>query len=175
MDAAQPGKTRGLKERALEELKVYWITTLYLWLFLGLFTVYRRLVVAETGATYLHYGIALIEALIIAKVVLIGRMFSFSRRYEDRALIVSVLYKSLLFGALVMLFGLVEHMVVGWFHGKGLFGGLQEIEALGGYELAARVVTLMVAFLPFFAFWELGRVIGMKKLADIFFKRPEPA
>ena len=118
------GTAHGLKERAMEELKVYWIVTLYLWVFLGLFTVYRRLVVAETGASYLHYGIALIEALVIAKVVLIGKMFGFSRRFEDRALIVPVIYKSVLFGLLVLLFGVVEHLVVGWFHRQGLLGGL---------------------------------------------------
>ena len=114
MQAGEAGKARGLKERALEELKVYWIITLYLWLFLGLFTVYRRLVVAETGTAYLHYGIALIEAMVIAKVVLIGRLFGFSRRFEERALIVPVSYKSVLFGLLVMLFGVVEHLVAGW-------------------------------------------------------------
>lgn len=172
MDAAQPGKTRGLKERALEELKVYWITTLYLWLFLGLFTVYRRLVVAETGATYLHYGIALIEALIIAKVVLIGRMFGFTRRFEDRALVVPVIYKSILFGLLVMLFGVVEHLVDGWIHKQGLLSGLHQIASVGAYELGARALMLIVAFVPFFAFAELGRVLGMHKLSAMFFGRP---
>ncbi len=66
-----------LRQRLREELKTYWIITLYLWLFLGLFTVYRRLVLAETGTPYLHYGLALVEAMIIAKVVLVGRMLGF--------------------------------------------------------------------------------------------------
>jgi hypothetical protein len=169
MAGEEPGKARGLKERAIEELKVYWIITLYLWLFLGLFTVYRRLVVAETGTVYLHYGIALIEAMVIAKVVLIGRMFGFSRRFEERALIVPVLYKSALFGLLVMLFGVVEHLVTGWIHKQGLLGGLREMASVGVYELAARALMLIVAFVPFFAFAELGRVLGMKKLAAMFF------
>jgi hypothetical protein len=169
MSGDESGKARSFKERALEELKVYWIITLYLWLFLGLFTVYRRLVVAETGTVYLHYGIALIEAMVIAKVVLIGRMFGFSRRFEERALIVPVLYKSALFGLLVMLFGVVEHLVTGWIHKQGLLGGLREMASVGVYELAARALMLIVAFVPFFAFAELGRVLGMKKLAAMFF------
>lgn len=172
MAGDEAGHARGLKERALEELKVYWIITLYLWLFLGLFTVYRRLILAETGTVYLHYGFALVEAMIIAKVVLIGRMFGFSRRFEDRTLIVPVLYKSIVFGLLVMLFGLIEHLVVGWFHKQGLVGGLREIAELGVYELAARVLMMMVAFVPFFAFAELGRVLGMKKLVAMFFSKP---
>ena len=160
-----------LKERAIEELKLFWIITLYLWVFLGSFTVYRRLIVAETGATYLHYGIALIEALVIAKVILIGKMFGFSRRFEDMPLIVPVLYKSVLFGMLVLLFGVIEHLVEGWFHKQGLVGGFRDIDELGAYELGARVLMLVVAFVPFFAFAEIGRVLGAQKLAAMFFSK----
>jgi hypothetical protein len=163
----------GLKERAIEELRLFWIIALYLWMFLGSFTIYRRLIIAETGAAYLHYGIALIEALIIAKVILIGKLFGFSRRFEDKPLIVPVLYKSILFGALVLLFGIVEHVVEGWFHKQGVVGGLREIDNLGVYELGARVLMLIVAFVPFFAFSEIGRVIGPQKLAALFFAKRE--
>jgi hypothetical protein len=156
-------KTAALKARAIEEFKVFWVTALYLWVFLGSFTVYRRLIVAELGVAYLHYGIALIEALVIAKVILIGRMFGFSRRFEDKPLIVPVLYKSLLFGLFVLFF------VEGWVHKQGMLGGLHDIGELGTYELTARVLMLMVAFVPFFAFWEIGRVLGMQKLQSMFF------
>jgi hypothetical protein len=162
-------KTAALKARAIEEFKVFWVTALYLWVFLGSFTVYRRLIVAELGVAYLHYGIALIEALVIAKVILIGRMFGFSRRFEDKPLIVPVLYKSLLFGLFVLFFGVAEHVVEGWVHKQGMLGGLHDIGELGTYELTARVLMLMVAFVPFFAFWEIGRVLVMLKLQSMFF------
>jgi hypothetical protein len=173
MEVHKPARATGLKARALEELKVFWVSALYLWVFLGSFTVHRRLVLAETGVTYLHYGIALIEALIIAKVILIGRMFGFSRKFEDKPLIVPVLYKSILFGLFVLLFGVVEHLVEGWFHKLGLLGGLYDIREIGAYELGARVLMLIVAFVPFFAFWEIGRVLGMPKLAAMFFSRSD--
>lgn len=166
---------RSLKERALEELKVYGVITLYLWLFLGCFAVYRRLVLAETGVSYLHYGVALIEAMVIAKVVLIGRLFGFSRRFEERALIVPVLYKSAVFALLVVGFAIVEHLVEGWIHGRGLLDGLRAIAAEGVYEIGARMLTLTVAFVPFFAFYELGRVLGMGRLAGMFFSKPAAA
>ena len=162
-----------LKERAVQEFKLFWVIALYLWLFLGSFTIYRRLIVDETGAAYLHYGIAVIEALVIAKVVLIGKMFGFSRRFEDQPLILPVLYKSILFGILVMLFGVVEHLVEGWVHKQGLWGGLRALGELGAYELGARSLMLIVAFVPFFAFWEIGRVLGAQKLAAMFFAKRE--
>src|SRR5215831_6302173 len=167
MEGEKPTKHAELKERAVEEFRVFGMTALYLWVFLGSFTVYRRLVLAETGVTYLHYGIALIEALIIAKVVLIGKMFGFTRRFEDKPLIVPVLYKSILFVILVLLFGIVEHLIEGWFREQGLVAGLREIGDLGAYELGARVLMLIVAFVPFFAFWEVGRVLGPGKLAAL--------
>lgn len=164
----------GLKKRIIDELKLFWLIALYLWVFLGSFTVYRRLILAESGITYLHYGFAVVEALVIAKVILVGRLFGFSRRFEDAPLIAPVLYKSILFGMLVMLFGVVEHMVDGWLHGKGVVGGLRDLGAISAYELGARVLMLIAAFIPFFAFWELGRVLGAQKLAALFFDRRAP-
>jgi hypothetical protein len=169
----EPGAKTNLKQRAIEELKLFWIIAFYLWVFLGSFTVYRRLIIAETGVAYLHYGIALIEALVIAKVILIGKMFGFSRRFEDQPLIIPVLYKSILFAILVLLFGVAEHLVEGWFRKQGLVGGLREIGDLGDYELAARVLMLVIAFVPFFAFAEIGRVLGAQRLAAMFFSKRE--
>lgn len=169
------GAKASLKERAIEEFKIYWIVAFYLWLFLGSFTIYRRLVLAETGSAYLHYGIALVEALVIAKVVLIGNMFGFSRRFEDRPLIFPVLYKSILFGVLVVLFGVVEHLVDGLIHKEGLAGGVRRMAEIGGDEFAARALILIVAFVPFFAFSEIGRVLGVDKLAAMFIGKREAA
>jgi hypothetical protein len=51
---------------------------------------------------------------------------------------------------------------------------LEELSLSGpaGYEKLARVVLITVAFLPFFGFYELGRVLGEGKLLEIFFRRP---
>lgn len=164
----------GLKERMIEEFKLFWIIALYLWIFLGSFTIYRRLIIAETGTAYLHYGVALIQALVIAKVVLIGKMFGFSRRFEDKPLMVPVLYKSMLFVILVLVFGVIEHVIEGFVHKQGLMGGIHGIAELGAHELGARVLMLFIAFVPFFAFAEIGRVVGAQKLAALFFAKREP-
>jgi len=100
-------------------------------------------------------------------------MFGFSRRFEDQPLIIPVLYKSILFAILVLLFGVAEHLVEGWFRKQGLVGGLREIGDLGDYELAARVLMLVIAFVPFFAFAEIGRVLGAQRLAAMFFSKRE--
>jgi hypothetical protein len=162
-----------LEAKAKEELKAFLLVALYLWVFFASFTVYRRLIMAETGVSYLHYGFALIEALIIAKVILIGNLFGFSRRFQDRPLIVPVIYKSFMFGGLVLLFALAEHIVEGWFHGEGLVGGLRELLSVGTYELAARALILIVALVPLFAFTEIARVLGPGALPAMFFAEGE--
>lgn len=171
MENTGHAETKSLKERAIEEFKAYWVITVYLWLFLGSFTIYRRLILAETGVPYLHYGVALIEAMIIAKVVLIGRIFGFTRRFDHMPLIVPVLYKSLMFALLVMAFGLLEKTVEGLIHREGVLAGLQKVAEVGRYEIGARTVMLTVALVPFFAFSELGRVMGLSRLGAMFFAR----
>ncbi len=173
MQASDPEHAQSLKQRALEEFKTYWLITLYLWLFLGCFTVYRRLVLAETGVPYLHYGIALFEAMLIAKVVLIGRVFGFTRRFDAGPLIAPVAYKSVIFALLVMLFGVVERLVAGWIDKQGLLAGLHEIAAVGAHEIGARALMLTVAFVPFFAFSEVSRVLGKQRLWAMFFLRQD--
>ena len=161
-----------LKEKALEELKAFWLIALYLFIFFGSFTVYRRLVLATSGITYLNYGIALIQALIIAKVILIGKAFALGRQFENRPLIVPVLFKSGLFAGLAILFGILERIVEGLFHHKSIADIFTELVATDWHEYAGRALILVVSFVPFFAFWEIGRVIGMRKSASIFFSRP---
>jgi hypothetical protein len=159
------------KAKAIHEFKVFWIIAIYLFVFLGLFTIYRRLVVAETGGAYLHYGIALVQALVIAKIVLVGRMLSISRVHDDKPLIYPVLYKSILFAGLVVVFGVIERLVEAWIHHEGVGGGLDKIVDLGLDEFFARLMLLVVSFVPFFAFWELGRLLGMDRLVALFFSK----
>jgi hypothetical protein len=168
---SESGGRPSLKERAVEELKAFWLIALYLALFLSALTFYRRLILAEFGVTYLHYGIAVVEALIIAKVILIGKALRVGGRSEGSPLIVSVIVKSISFGALVLLFGILEHVVEGLLHKKDWQEILHSLVEVGIYELLARMLMMIVAFIPFFAFWEIGRVIGPRKLSGLFFSK----
>jgi hypothetical protein len=168
-------KLASVKEKALEEFKLFWIIALYLWLLFGAFMAYRRLVLAEFGVTYLNIGFAVVQALIIGKVILIGDAFKLGRRFEDGPLVYSVLWKALIFSLFVMTFGVLEHVVEGLFHKESARDIALRIVGIGKDELAARTLMLIAAFVPFFAFWELGRVVGREKLAALFFSRRKAA
>ena len=164
-----------VKKKVREGIESYLIITAYLWVALGSFTIYRRLVLAETGISYLHYGIALVEAMIIAKVVLIGRVFGYGRRFEDAPLTWPVLYKAVMFALLVLGFAVVEHIVSAWYHAKGIQGVFESVAAVKLSEVGARVLLLTVTLVPFFAFWEVARVLGPDRMRALFTTRREEA
>ncbi len=116
----------------------------------------------------MNYTFAIINALVIAKVILIGQMVRIGRHAETRPLYQSVLLKSLIFGMLVFLFHLLEEFVKRLYHHLPAGTVLREMD----YEvLLARSIIVLCAFIPLFAFRELRRVLGEEKLHTLFFTR----
>jgi hypothetical protein len=172
-------KDANWKHRLRRELVRYWTNFLYLAVFFGAFAWYRRLILAEYQISYLHYGVAVIEALVMAKIILIGDALGLSRGLANRPLILATLLKSLIFTVFVGVFGICEHEIGGLLEGKGPLGGLHELIRVGKDELLARCLITFFAFIPFFAFGELKTVLGEGKLFGWFFRarpsEPEPA
>ena len=163
-------KKTDLKARLLEESRTLLLVWVYLALLLGCFTTYRRVLMAEYHMSYFRYGYSIVEALVIAKVIVLGRFLGFGERYRDRPLIMPTLYKALGFSLLVLAFSVLEHMIVGSWHGKSPAKVLDEVTNQAVWEILVRVMVLFIALLPLFAVWETGRVLGEGKLFDLFFK-----
>jgi len=161
----------GWKQRAVHETVEYGINVLYLAIVFGLFAWYRRLILAEYQISYLHYGVAIVEALVLAKVILIGDMLGLSGAVKDKPLIYPTVYNSVVFSIFVGLFGILEHTIGGWLRGKGLVGGLIELWDEGRYELLARCLVIFFLFIPFFAVKELRRTLGEGRLGNLFFRK----
>ena len=164
-------KKGSLKEKVVHEVVEYWVNVCYLALVFAAFTQYRRFLLAALDITYTNYWVAVIEALILAKVVMIGDVLRLGRRLEHKPLIYSTLLKTVVFSLFVGAFTLIEHAIKGLWKGKGLTGGLVELLGKGHHELLAGCLVTFVAFIPFFAFRELGRVLGDGKIWDLFFLR----
>jgi hypothetical protein len=165
------------KEKAIEEFKELWIIALFLAVFFVSFTYYRRMVLAEAGVSYLHYGVAVVQAFVIAKFVMIGKVLGLHKLFGRGPLIVSVIARAIVFAVLVIVFGAIEHVVDGLVHKKdwaSIVHGLPE----GGVDgLFARTIMLVITFIPFFAFWEIGQVLGRGELIALFFsnrRAPSP-
>src|SRR5690349_9578287 len=109
-----------LKQRLAHEFLRYWINVAYLAVFFGVFELYRKLVLAEHGINYVHYGAALIEALVLAKIILIGDAIGLNRGFENKPLIFPTLHKTIVFSLFVGLSAIGEHLVEGKFQGSSL-------------------------------------------------------
>jgi len=164
-------KKKDWKKILFHEMVEYWINVCYLTLVFAAFTMYRRLLLAAYDITYTNYGVAVIEALVLAKVIMIGEVVRLGRGLEDKPLIYPTLYKTAIFTLFVALFTLIEHAIKGLWQGKGLAGGLVEFLEKGTHEILANSLVVFVAFIPFFGVKELGRILGQEKIRALFFKR----
>jgi hypothetical protein len=162
--------TAGWKQKFIAEMIEYGLMVVYLACFFGVFTWYRRFILAAYAISYMHYGVSLLEALVLAKVILIGEVLRLGRRLDDKPLMVPTLYKALVFSLWVGVFGVLEHIIGGLLRKQGLAGGVEELMRTGKYELLARCLVMFVAFIPFFAFKELERVLGEGKIRTLFFR-----
>jgi len=170
MDARQKEKN-GWKQKLFREMIEYWLNVLYLTVFFGVFTSYRRIILAHYDISYLNYGISLIKALVLAKVIMIGGMLHLGRSLESKPLIYPTLYKTFAFTVWVLLFAVVESAARGFLQGKGLDGALDHLLSEGIYEFFAKLMVVFFAFIPFFAMKELARALGRGKMSELFFQK----
>jgi hypothetical protein len=112
-------KKRNWKKILFEEMVEYWINVAYLAVIFAAFTWYRRFLLAAYDITYTDYGVAVIEALILAKVIMIGAVFRLGRGLEHKPLIYPTLQKTVVFTIFVAVFTLMEHAIKGLWAGRG--------------------------------------------------------
>jgi hypothetical protein len=160
-----------LRTRMVHESRAAVVIFAHLALLFGAFTTYRRILMAEYHIGYLRYGYALFEALVLTKLILVGRFLRLGERFHDRPLILAVLYKTLWFSLLVLLFSVLEHVAVNLWDGKGAASALDEIARNSMAEALSKLIVVVTAFVPLFALLEVGRVFGEGKLFELFFTR----
>ena len=160
-----------LTEKLRHELIEYAFNVAYLTAVFVAFTQYRRFLLAEYSIIYTNYWLALIGALILGKVIMIGSVFRLGRWLEEKPLIFPTIYKALIFSVFILVFRVVEYAIEGLLHGDGLAAALGEFFAQKGIdEVLANSLVVLVALIPFFAVKELGRVLGRERVAALFFR-----
>jgi len=167
--------TRDIKQKVAHEVVEYWVNFVYVAFFLVAFTWYRRLVLAEYHIVYMHYWFPVIEAAVLAKVIIIGDLLRLGRRMDQQPLIIPTLYRTVVFSLWIAGFNLLEATLRGLLHRQGLRGGLEELANKDWHEWLAGCVVSFVAFIPFFAFKQLELVLGKDRLRPLFWRRRAPA
>jgi hypothetical protein len=149
----------------IEAKKLLWIFA-YLWVLLGLFALHKSVVLG--APSFYHQGFAIINALVLAKIIFFAEEFHVADELKDRPLIYPVVYRSAVFALILTVFHLLEEMLAGLWKGKTV------VESLSGKSLLEIVIVAVIMFIvlmPFFALREIGRDVGDDKLFEQFFLR----
>ena len=162
MSSAHPG----LKQKAKHELREMLQISLYLAFFFCALAVYDMLLLRQYSVDYMTFGFALINALVITKVIMIGEYAKLGRMHENRPLLVSAVWKASIFGLLVYAFHIVEEAIKRLIHGGEVNTIPREIHF---DQLAARSIVVFCIFVPLFGFREIRRVMGEKEFRKLVF------
>jgi hypothetical protein len=163
-------RTTGAKQKLVHELRQLVGIFLYLSGFFMVFKLYTKLILEQYEISYFEYGLTMLKSLALAKIILTGEALRLGEMSRSRRLIVSTLYNAVVFSAFAVAFEILEHIVLGWFRGKYPAEVFAEILDKRWPHLLAMMMVVFLAFIPFFAFREMGRALGGTKLYDLFFR-----
>jgi hypothetical protein len=162
------GKT--LKEKAYHEFKEVLFITLYLWAFLGMFVLYKSNILAQQHIDFVAHGVALINAAVLAKFMLVVRAFHPGRRAEGAPLLYPTLLKSAILAIALAVLKILEDVLVGHLHGKSFTDSIADLGGGSGRSILILTLILFVVLIPLTAFGELERVVGEEKLHALFLR-----
>jgi hypothetical protein len=162
---------RSLKERLLDSAKTFVLMFMYLWLVFGLLALHESVILSQNKIDYQSHGLAVVNALIFAKVMLVAEDLRLGHRFNEMPLIYPILLKSFLFAVALILFHIIEHVLIGMWHGRAVAETFSEIGAGNLIGIASNSVIATFALVPFFVLREISRVIGVNRFWALFFRR----
>lgn len=160
------------RERLHEEFVHFGLLFAYLLTVLTLLQLHEFLVDLENGIPYTHFGFAIINALVLAKVMLIADQLRLGEGwFPNHPLAVPIVARSLMFATVLVLSDIVEKLIESWFKHHLVvdlpFGAIVLRSVVNGLILA-------IALLPFFAFVELAKVLGGENLRRFLLQDRRP-
>jgi hypothetical protein len=166
-------ETNHLKDKALREAVRFARMFAYLFAMFAVFELHEYVVLASHNISFTRWGFAIINALVLAKVMLIAHDLELGPRRNAWAPIYYILLRSILFAGVFFVFDVAEKVVIGIFRGRSIGDSLP---TYGGGGLLGTVLVgfiVAVALIPFFAVEEISRAMGPGELAKLLLRRGE--
>jgi hypothetical protein len=154
----------------VREARKFAVRFLYLWILFGLFALHKSILLPDEGMIY-GQGFAVVNAFVLAKVMLVGDNLHVGENFDTRPLVYPVLFKSALFAIILVGFDLIEEIVVGSLRGKSI---AESIWSVGGGTLEGILsvgIIIFVVLIPYFAFREMAKVVGEHQMRELLFVR----
>ena len=164
-------KDNTFKQKLAHETREFVAVFLFLAPFFLAITNYRMYLQGRFSDPFLAYGMALFSAVVLSKIILIGELVHLGGRPSNRPLLLITVNKSAVFTIFYLMFHLLEDGVRGVLHGKGFLQSIQAEAFTSAGALFARLLFVFFTFVPFFAFMEMRRVIGIDRFRELFIGR----
>jgi hypothetical protein len=164
---------RTLKQIAYQQLKEFLMIALYLWVVFSLLVMFKSVVLAEHHIPFAYHGLAIINALALAKVMLTAKDLHLGEKFDEAPLIYPTLLKSALFTVVLACFKILEDTAIGLYHGQSFHQSTADLGGGTWKAILTYILLLFAVLIPFVGYGELQRVLGEGKLEQIFF-RPRP-
>ena len=165
-----------VSEKIKEEFLAMIPPTVFFLFTLGLVAVVRMLMTKGTGLPISTPIQVAVGALVLGKSVLIADMLPIINRYPDKPLTYNVVRKTAIYVLAALVIHYLERLVDFWKETGGFVAGNEKLlaEIVWPHFWAIQIVLIVLIF-GYCVMHELTRVIGAKKLREMFFGRPADA
>lgn len=172
MNTHTEGEKPSVKQRVWHELKTYFWVSLYLWLCFGVLFLYESAMLKDQGQSYLHFGVALVKALVIGKFILIGEAIKVGDRGpKGPTLAHRIVWKTFAFLVMLIIFHVLEEIIVGWVHGKGAVESLTEFFSSPWIEILAPTLVMTLVLIPLISTLEISKAMGRERFRGLLLGR----
>ena len=151
------------------ELKHYAVLSVYLYICFGSIILYKTAVLQGYGINYEPYGLAAVKALIMAKFMLVGNMLHKGEIIRRRALVYTIIYKSLGYLGLLVVLSLLEEVIAGFMHGRSAAESISGSAGGTGLQIIATCLLLWLILVPVVTVQQVMAVLGKDRLYQMFF------
>lgn len=169
----RPGALR-IGRRMLDEFRRMAAIFAYLWTVFGILVLHEWIVLSRHGIDHRFYGLAFVNAWILAKVMLVTEHLDVLPRWAGRPPIYRIVTRSAGLALILVAAYTLEEAAIGLVRGRSLTDSLPTIGGGGMRGYAAIGVIMAVALVPYFTFRELGRVLGREQLRALILSEPAP-
>lgn len=160
--------SRTLKQKAYLEMKEFLLIALYLWVVFLVLEVHKSVILAANHINIQSQGFAIVNALALAKVMLIARQLHFADFGKNTPLIYPTLMKAATYSLLLACFKILEDAAVGLYRGRSFSQSIADLGGGNWKAILSLTAIIFVVLIPFFAFAELQELLGEDKLQRIF-------
>ena len=167
-------RPRGLRAKAAEEIRRFLILFVYLWVLFGVFSLNQAVVLREHGIDWTGQGLAFVNALVFAKVMMLFEIIDPGRWLRRRPLIWPILYEAFLLTVMFLVVHVIEKVIEGLIRGNTAVDSLPSIGGGGLLGLISVAVIVFLALTPFFAVRNLSFVLGSDRLLGLLFGSGDP-